>query len=802
MANRSYRLLLAAPGATATPASSDADYILDTQLAEAPSVLGPIVRPLQGRTEARPWSVTAVDQSTFITSRLADSSGRMDTLGRIAAVQSQTDGGAWSNLGVGRVSDVFLEDVAAYRFTMEDERMLERRATIFNTSNTTRLFPGGPHVNYGAWQPPAKGQGFIASTSFGKVTGFIFDNNYPYMPSAVIDAIENDMVVNPIVSTASTVGNFDNVVLTVGGSTYPVVSFTGTLEAGEVIPTPSDQIMRGLESDPERQHGYIVWAASTDFERGDSFSSAYLHMMGAEPSPATPLHIGGADGIPPATLAMNVLQGNFSSSGTLLPRLSTAAIDTLLEEPIMPVRLRVTKSANMAQFLEDEVYQQAGIVPFVDSSGVLAPKTVWLPATSSGVTFTFDKTNLAEPPEWAHVIRELVTGINFTYPVEREFDTEIRGRIPLPGRGEAVRFLTPETDGADLIGVDEKEGTVRNDRYATLGPYEITMPLNGYPLQLPGLANWIHGIVNKLDGIPNYSKKMIDRIKTETFARYGDGPIQGSMVALSTAEGVEPGDFVKIDLETYPNPKTGTRGGVRIVQVLSRDLTPAGPNFTYLDAGPNVQPFDAPAITLSTVAADPKHSLTATIAGLSSQSTVAEFQLQMANSATAPASGSTLWREQPTTANSSGAYRISGLPSDSTFQARARIIQPGQRNPFKSLWTNASAKATAAISPPTSLTASNLGVMDWTIGDAREPLDVHTDTVTTAAAGSSNRVARLGSGGTRYQIEGLSSGVEYFCAVRHADNYGGFSAADSTTFTLAAIPTAPSMAGIEIVSAG
>lgn len=804
MANKNFRLLVATPGATATPASSDADYILDTQLAEAPSVLGPIVRPLQGRTEARPWSVTAVDQSTFITSRLADSSGRMDTLGRIAAVQTQSEGGAWSNLGVGRISDVFLEDVAAYRFTMEDERILERRATIFNTTNTTRLFPGGPHVNYGVFQPPIKGSGIIGG-EFGEYRAFVFDNNYPYMPNAVIDTIGNDAVPNPIVSTGSTVGNFDNVRLTVGASTYEVLTFTGEGVSTDAGAIPSPDLVTGIEVVAKNGISYVIWAATTAFALGDSFSSAFLHMMGAPPSPVTPLHIGGSDGIPPATMVQNVLEGDYSSSGTLLPRLSTAAIDTLLLEPIAPVRFRVTKSANMAQFLEDQVYPQAGMVPFVDSSGVITPKSVWMPPSSSGVTFEFTKTNLAEPPEWAHTIRELVTAIKFTYPSEREAAGDTFREVLAPGVGLVTLggFLTPDVQGADLIRVDEQEGTVRNDRYPTLGPYEITIPLNGYPQQ-PSFADWIDTAVSNLGGAPRHAKKLIDRIKSEVFARYGDGPIQGSMVAMSTAEGVEPGDFVKLTLETYPNPKTGTRSGTRVVQILSRDLTPAGPNFTYLDAGPSLSAFTAPTVALSTVAADPKHSLTVTVSGLSSQSSAAEFQLQMANHTSAPASASTLWLEQPTTANSSGAYRISQLPSNSTFQARARIIQPDQSRAYKSAWAVAGAdKATAAISAPSGIGVTAGGVMSWTVGDAFEPTDIHVDTSSSATAGSSNRVARLRiGGGDRFQIEALSSGDSYMAGVRHSDRYGGFSAADSTTFTAGALPTAPSMLDLEITSKG
>jgi hypothetical protein len=151
MTDKLFRFDIYNPGSTDLT-TGNIDYTLETELAEAPTVLGPIVRPLQGRSEARPWTVSVVDQSTAVTSRLADSSGRMDTLGRLARLRESRAGAAFANVGVGRIADVFLEDVGAYRFTVEDEGFLSRRATIFTKStNTTVFYPAGPLNQYGPW---------------------------------------------------------------------------------------------------------------------------------------------------------------------------------------------------------------------------------------------------------------------------------------------------------------------------------------------------------------------------------------------------------------------------------------------------------------------------------------------------------------------------------------------------------------------------------------------------------------------------------------------------------------------------
>jgi hypothetical protein len=73
------------------------------------------------------------------------------------------------------------------------------------------------------------------------------------------------------------------------------------------------------------------------------------------------------------------------------------------------------------------------------------------------------------------------------------------------------------------------------------------------------------------------------------------------------------------------------------------------------------------------------------------------------------------------------------------------------------------------------------------------------DDSTSAAISSANFVVSIVPGGSRAAINNLSSGNTYLVAVRHADPYGGFSSADSTTFTMPARPTCPDMAGIEIV---
>ena len=114
---------------------STVETTFDTELQGWDAVGGQEVRPLDGRTETRAWQIRVVDASTAVTNDLADSSGRLRRLGRLADFQQNLDSSGWATLATGRISDVLMnEDVASYTFVMEDEHYKARQALIFNST--------------------------------------------------------------------------------------------------------------------------------------------------------------------------------------------------------------------------------------------------------------------------------------------------------------------------------------------------------------------------------------------------------------------------------------------------------------------------------------------------------------------------------------------------------------------------------------------------------------------------------------------------------------------------------------------
>jgi hypothetical protein len=290
---------------------------------------------------------------------------------------------------------------------------------------------------------------------------------------------------------------------------------------------------------------------------------------------------------------------------------------------------------------------------------------------------------------------------------------------------------------------------------------------------------------------------------THLLQRYADGPVTGMLHALSTAEGIAPGDYVKLELPSYPNARTGARGSTRIIQVLGKQLTPMGPIYEYLDAGRDAQPVTAP--TTVALSAGPsgstKFAVQVAVGGVLGKALV-----QLAPGSTRPASGSTKWADV-LTATSTVAQTVASLPSNTTWHARAWNVKPYQ---FQSGFSYSTKRATAALTPPSAFTASSVGTFharfSWTAGESGYRTAFLGSTSTGVTLSTTHQVRSLVPGTLQYMWTGLSSNSTYLAGVRHVDPYGGYSALDSTTIetlnTTAGILTAPVISTMSIYIGG
>jgi hypothetical protein len=680
--------------------------------------------------------------------------------------------------------DKMVDGQPAYDIVCADERMLEQTAVIFNTTNTTRLYPSSPHSPYlpGTLNVPQAslhvrqrypdpGKGVAGDQNYARVQ--FHTNHWRPLTGGGWQAIVDDFKDNPPAPDSTTVGNFNHLRLHVDGSTYQVVGFgLNVFDINTFL--PPDLLDQTL---PELQALQLwVIASSSELTYNTAYGNAYLHMFSAPPSEATPLHIGGVSGIHWAQMLTNVYDGDYSNSDTLLPRYSTTATDTLKNEPGGLVRYRITGSARMGEWVENHLYRDYVAVPLLDSSGRIVPTSLRLPNSTGDIGFAFTASNLRDPhPTWNYTRSRAVTALQIKAITER-------GAI---GHGAEVGSAP-----GDGIIAKASHSTITHDRVSRIGWHPLT-------LDNPG----IHPT---LGGEPYTLNQYAAHVKNEIFDRYGDGPVVGRFAALSTANGVKPGDWVSITLNTYPG--STARGLQRFVQILSKSVDPIGPTFEYLDGGHSLAQLTDPDIVLVNPPTRRKHEITARVGGVASR-----FELQIAASTgSIPASTSSLWAPWLTTASTStGDYPVGRRQAGMQYWGRVRNTDVGRIRSNWSYTTTTGAVTSSGMTAPSAVAETDIlakqATLTWTLGESSYNVELMVDDSTSATLSTANRLELLPAGSKRYTLTGLSANSTYLWGVRHRDAFGGVSAIDSTTFeTLTTASTAnarnaPSMLAFSVL---
>jgi hypothetical protein len=489
-------------------------------------------------------------------------------------------------------------------------------------------------------------------------------------------------------------------------------------------------------------------------------------MPGHEPTEHMPVHIGGE-----AIKPFKVVRKLYDDAGV---RYSTSAMDSLEDDPLFPpARFRITSQENMATWLEENIYQPYGVVPFINSSGHITPQKVYLPQNVASTSlYEFTSTNASEPhPAWDLVGRDMVRRMDFTYKAE-ELAAELRDAP------------------ADAIDVNDVTLIEKHDRQQSTSTLQtaklMKVKLHGYHHRGWTIRTPFSNTEHRIPGAEDVAESLADEI----FDRFGDGPIRGTITGLSPTESVEPGDFVRITLPTFPDPENQTRGGTRIVQILSRVDAPAGPEFEWLDAGPNQQALTVPSVSLAKSTVDGYNTIVLTVSNLST-STGNYWQAQTAVGASEPPSTSGRWAFAKS-GTSTGDYSLTGYPSGQKVWGRIRQAAVGR---IRSAWSTADDSTLTALTAPSSISVANssgqFAELNITLGSTDRDIEIlHSES--TSCTSTRSRVATLPMGTTVYDITGLTKGSTNCAAARHVDDYGGRSAVTTVSFSLSTSnPQAP-----------
>lgn len=733
-----------------------------SQIEHWEEVGGQEVRPLLGRAEARPWFIDVADISTAVMSVLADTSGRLDQISRLADFQRNLDSSGWRTLGTGRIADVLLNpSVGSFRFVMEDENLIARRSMIFQRSTTVFLYPPGLREEWCGFRVRQTGDARLISRS-GNLTLLRFENDFPISRPALRN-VRNDYTPNFMARTDATGGNFRDLRFrSSSGTDFEVFGFAG----GQFV-SPWDHIAI-IDRSPAEILPIRVWivdpssqlGTSTDVTDGKLLRTVFLHMGSThDPTPELPYHVGGANGVHPFQLVRDIYDGTY---GSVTIRYDSTALNNLINNKSFPiVWFRITEPAVMQDWLEDHIYGPFGVLPFVNSEGRIEPQITTLPTSdiaNPSALFSFTSTNLRPPhPSWAHTRRDAATVLRYHYQWLQQVS-------------DYQAYKMEYEVASDLLVAHPDTREYQHDRVGIIGRHVVDYPFDGV------LAPY--GVNPYTDRSPVGPFSIQAR---EVFDRYGDGPVYGECYGMTSGTSdVSPGDFVYVELDTFPNPAIQSRGNARLVQIIGRRDTPEGPIFDWADAGSSGQSLSAPTLGGFQGLGTPEgyHAVTVNVSNVT---TDGGFRLELAASASTVSSGSTAWTPKFTT-DSSGSFQIKGLASGTTYWVRAQNRKFGR---IRSAWTYSTANAqTVQLTAPSGIGATDItsknALIQWTNSTVSTGYEL--DILASTAGGTLTSTAILQPGRTNYRLQNLSSGTTYTVGIRYRDRFGGFSPTTSVNF--------------------
>ncbi|MDH5279528.1 MAG: hypothetical protein OEW52_00095 [Thermoleophilia bacterium] len=774
---KSYRFRVATAGASVV--EGNVDWTETGNIATVGDIGGQTVHPTKGQTTARPWSVEIVDLNEAITARLSNANGRAHLLRRLADIAESTNGGStWTVLATARIDRVEMVDVAAFRFTMQDERSVERVTTIFTGSNTTRVLPRGLAASWLAYAG-ARHTTYQVNTvdTVNDVSQYVFlgnndeDVDPPTVSEQIMDLLEADVVDAP----ANYQGNFRTLRVSINGVDREILSINGS---------PPQDPLKKLREEPRR---WLRFFDVADYEDTPGFArQVYFHMGSRDPSPELPLHIGGLSGVDPFTFVKDLYDGGYQGTNPATVRYEAARFTAydpatnphgLVDNPRFPrMHWRITSPANMAEWLEDNIYGPLGVVPFINAAGEVSPRIALMPAVDQiadpDTLPELTAANLAAPhPGWVNDGRELITvvEVTFEYATAPSFiRTRAAGGLfgSLFGTGILLPTEGGQDVGGDLLVTKQLKLTKEHDRAAD---FRAVHPVTVRGIHRP-LNQWA----------------FLNKLALDLFERFGDGPIYTDASPLSgAASAPAEGDWVRINLPgSYPALQNQSRTGSRIAQILSKVYGADGVRFELLEGGPNSQPMGTPTISLAANAADPENAIDVTVSGLEAGGS---YEAHFAVATLEPAEDSSDWqfrhaRGSAVSPATSVTFTVRGIPAGSTVWGRARETAVGR---ISSDWSTADSQATTGLSAPTGLASSGVvgdeATISWTVGEAA--FDLMVDLILQSGGAQVVAPFRLPAGSARWRFTGLALSTGYTARVWHVDDYGGASSKTTVNFS-------------------
>ncbi len=773
-------------------------------IAEPPSGDGTQFDPIAGAVRTGTYSVLIADAITsgtnrVVTAQLVNAQNRQQLLGRRVYVELREDGGAWERLIAGFMIHIRLVDAITYELQIGDTRRVERTKRVFRTDDAT-YFPirgtlfGGPII--GGNIGPIKARGgwtFQVATAASAIVAMNFVNGYDGANGNVTTRW-SDLAkpVRGVVGSRdqfctfadsyyqlyTTSAGIDGAFI---GLSYRVYTTAGVYVGSfRALQTFAGDITGGYAGVP---HIRMEWVGVSLPTPGVNY---LVNLLTDEATEACPLYLTGN----PADIVESVyLSTGFTTDATSFNDVADAIGADLR------VTMRITESQVMADFLENALQGPFGIGTRTNESGEIEAFNARIKLdTVPAVTITTDDLQHDMSP----------------FDVDEQ---TVVTKVHVEGKRLAIwdKTKVPTRDGEPIIQ-KPFDGIMQNDE-----TYEIGLP-SGDQAQFgeKEVTYSIPGMVHTGQSFNSILETFATGVGREIFDRYGTGAQAGDAAVLRGrgADAVKIGEEVYFEPADLPN--AGKRFGddpsvgARIMQVVRRTESPAGPEFHLLDSGSAAQPATAATVSIAASATNPYNTATFTItnaAALNATGVIA-VAVEWATGTGTPSSPAGIFTRYLPGLIPTGGVDLPPVRAGTTATTvwvRVRSEQGGRRPSAWSAWTSV---VLTALTAPTGVATSNIrrsgATITWTNTISTMQIQVFA-----APSGAADPVdpmwlvTTLPPASTRTTIRSLAASSTYTISVRYI--LPNNSAGPAGTVSLTTNTTADTLlkpAGITIITSG
>lgn len=595
---------------------------LSPYVAEAPTGDGQELDPLKGSVTVGQYRIKLVDWLTgpntrAVTSILADVNGRLQQLSRLVFIETSTNGAPYVPLVAGYTTEVQLTDAMHFEFTIGNTRRIELNTNVFQTAtplfNGVSCALGGPIQN--GWGPvddhgpvlfvvnyvsaAVVGIQWVAGPAPPAYTQINFLNVPPNrrgMPTGVLNNVFNrtaawaEVVDTWIASDniyASYAGNsaspagpgvfsalYDFTSRALLGQ-FPMLASKGNAQPSWLAhPDPfGNPLYAGFHPIMDQMGQMnLNWPSGDAIPQPVAGTLFYVYMFPSQIDADHPVHI--------MAHPMDIIANLDLENGVMNDGTSVAAV-RLAIGPDVRLACRITKSSTMADWKEQYVYIPFGVGARVNALGQMQYFTTRvLPNTPPTATIGIDdvrddKTIAFDLDDAAACTAISLTTLRFTP------DTKV-----ISDKTAIVEQIFNLTDGSSLIaGASPLTDTLEAAILFAQDTFEAGLGAPFQASQDPTLDDFANSI------------------GAQVFGLFGGGANYCEKNCLPNIT-VDVGDLAIVTLPDVPGASlTQTpimqRGTPRVMMVIRRTETPAGPNLKLIDIGESAAQTIVPTFTLA-----------------------------------------------------------------------------------------------------------------------------------------------------------------------------------------------------------